>query len=122
MMSRKNTMRHLHRSKNCKLRFGKQIQHMFFINIHCASKTESATNLQNHLTEKGVPANIYYPVPLNEQKAFKEFVPENLDLPVTEMLCREVISLPIHTEMNAETQNYIIDSVKSFFTANAQTA
>jgi dTDP-4-amino-4,6-dideoxygalactose transaminase len=85
-------------------------------------KNGKRDELVNHLTEKGVPANIYYPVPLNEQKAFKEFVPENLDLPVTEMLCREVISLPIHTEMDAETQNYIIDSVKSFFTANAQTA
>lgn len=78
--------------------------------------------LQKHLTEREVPANIYYPVPLNEQKAFKDFVPEKLDLPITEMLCREVISLPIHTEMDAETQDYIIESVKEFFTAKSEAA
>lgn len=79
-------------------------------------------DLQKHLTEKEVPANIYYPVPLNEQKAFKDFVPEKLDLPITEMLCREVISLPVHTEMDAETQDYIIASVKEFFTAKSEAA
>lgn len=79
-------------------------------------------DLQKHLTEKEVPANIYYPVPLNEQKAFKDFVPENLDLPITEMLCREVISLPVHTEMDAETQDYIIASVREFFTAKSEAA
>lgn len=78
--------------------------------------------LQKHLTEKQVPANIYYPVPLNEQEAFKGFVPEKLDLPITEMLCREVISLPIHTEMDAETQDYIIESVREFFTAKSEAA
>ncbi|HSK71104.1 MAG TPA: DegT/DnrJ/EryC1/StrS family aminotransferase [Pyrinomonadaceae bacterium] len=83
-------------------------------------KNGGRDRLQKHLAEKGVPANIYYPVPLNEQKAFKDFVPENLELPVTEMLCREVISLPIHTEMDAETQNYIIESVKEFFAARSE--
>ena len=78
-------------------------------------KNGTRDDLLNHLTGKDVPANIYYPVPLNEQKAFKDFVPENLDLPITEMLCREVISLPIHTEMDAETQNFIINSVVEFF-------
>lgn len=85
-------------------------------------KNGKRDELLNHLTGKQVPANIYYPVPLNEQKAFKGFVPENLDLPITEMLCREVISLPIHTEMDAETQDYIIESVKEFFTAKSEAA
>lgn len=85
-------------------------------------KNGKRDELLNHLTEKQVPANIYYPVPLNEQKAFKDFVPEKLDLPVTEMLCREVISLPIHTEMKEETQDYIIESVKEFFAAKSETA
>lgn len=85
-------------------------------------KNGKRDELQNHLTEKQVPANIYYPVPLNEQKAFKGFVPEKLDLPITEMLCREVISLPVHTEMDAETQDYIIESVKEFFTEKSEAA
>ena len=85
-------------------------------------KNGKRDELQKHLTEKQVPANIYYPVPLNEQKAFKDFVPEKIDLPITETLCREVISLPIHTEMDAETQDYIIESVREFFAEKSEAA
>ena len=70
----------------------------------------------DHLTALGVPANIYYPVPLYKQNAFKHFIPAGFrELPVTEKLCANVFSLPIHTEMKPEVQEYIIDSVKSFF-------
>jgi dTDP-4-amino-4,6-dideoxygalactose transaminase len=74
--------------------------------------------LKNYLSEKGIPAMIYYPVPLNEQNAFKAFVPHTLSVPVTEQLCREVVSLPIHTEMDPDVQATIIDGVRSFFAAN----
>lgn len=84
-------------------------------------KNGKRTELQAHLETKRVPANIYYPVPLNEQEAFKPFVEKDLNLPITQKLCGEVLSLPIHTEMKAETQNYIIESVKEFFNGKAQT-
>ena len=51
-------------------------------------KNGKRDELKSYLAENGVPANIYYPVPLNQQKAFAEFVPENFQLPITEMLCR----------------------------------
>ncbi len=72
--------------------------------------------LQSYLLEKSVPSMIYYPVPLYRQEAFKEYVAPDFQLPVTERLCDAVLSLPIHTEMDGETQNYIIKSVKNFFT------
>jgi UDP-2-acetamido-2-deoxy-ribo-hexuluronate aminotransferase len=78
--------------------------------------------LQNHLREKGVPSMIYYPLPLYRQDAFKDFVAPDFVLPVTENLCDSVLSLPVHTEMTEETQNFIIDAVKQFFTAEAQSA
>jgi UDP-2-acetamido-2-deoxy-ribo-hexuluronate aminotransferase len=69
--------------------------------------------LKQHLAERNVPAMIYYPVPLYNQKAFQL---ENFQsLPVTEHLCASVVSLPIHTEMTAETQDYIIESVLGNF-------
>ena len=71
--------------------------------------------LSDHLASLGVPAMIYYPVPLQQQEAFRHFVPENLELPVADRLCTEVISLPIHTEMDAATQEAIINAVRSFF-------
>lgn len=73
--------------------------------------------LREHLASRGVPAMIYYPVPLQQQNAFKGFVPDDLSLPVADRLCTEVISLPMHTELNAKTQGTIIDAVKSFFHA-----
>lgn len=71
--------------------------------------------LQAFLREKGVPSMIYYPVPLYKQEAYSHYAPDDFELPVTEQLCREVISLPMHTELNREMLNYIIDTVQSFF-------
>lgn len=78
-------------------------------------KNGKRDELKNYLAENGVPSNIYYPLPLNEQKAFAQFVPENLELPITEMLCNEVLSLPVHTEMNEDILERITKSVKAFF-------
>lgn len=69
--------------------------------------------LQTHLQQKGVPTMIYYPVPLYAQDAFRPFT-DLTHLPVTEQLCQEVLSLPIHTELDSEQLNYIVESVKSF--------
>ncbi len=64
------------------------------------------------LAAKGVPAMIYYPVPLYRQKAFAADFDPGMKLANTESLCASVFSLPIHTEMNEEIQNYIIDAVR----------
>lgn len=78
--------------------------------------------LQNFLQAKKIPSMIYYPLPLYRQEAFKNYVPADFSLPVTEKLCEAVLSLPVHTEMEDETQNYIIESVRQFFTEKGQTA
>ncbi len=71
--------------------------------------------LQEFLKSKGIPSMIYYPLPLYEQNAFKQYVSEDFKLPVTEQLCSEVLSLPIHTEKNDEHINMICDAILSFF-------
>jgi UDP-2-acetamido-2-deoxy-ribo-hexuluronate aminotransferase len=71
--------------------------------------------LKHHLEEKGVPSMIYYPLPLYDQDAFRAFAPDGFSLAVTEELCASVISLPIHTEMDDGTQDYIIQKVREFF-------
>jgi dTDP-4-amino-4,6-dideoxygalactose transaminase len=58
---------------------------------------------------------IYYPVPLYNQGAFKGMIQEGFSLPVTDLLSDQVISLPIHTEMDEVLLNQIIDGVKSYF-------
>jgi dTDP-4-amino-4,6-dideoxygalactose transaminase len=78
-------------------------------------KNGSRNQLQNYLTEKGIPSMIYYPLPLYKQEAFQQFVSAGFKLDTTEQLCDEVISLPIHTEMNIDDINYVCTSIQSFF-------
>lgn len=60
------------------------------------------------LAEKNIPAMIYYPIPAHRQKMFEAEGGYNADLPNTDWLTQRVISLPIHTEMKDEVQDYII--------------
>lgn len=69
--------------------------------------------LQACLKEKGIPSMVYYPLPLQEQEAFKQMAHAVGSLEVAARLSRSVLSLPIHTEMNEEEQAYIIQSVQS---------
>ena len=74
----------------------------------------SRDDLKAFLNERGVPSMIYYPLPLHLQKAFKTDAYKPGDFPVSEELCRRVISFPIHTEMDNTQLKYITDSIKSF--------
>lgn len=69
------------------------------------------TKLREQLAEKGIPAMIYYPIPLHMQNAFKSDRFKQGDFPVTEKLCGSVLSLPMHTELDAETLKYITETV-----------
>jgi dTDP-4-amino-4,6-dideoxygalactose transaminase len=71
--------------------------------------------LKEHLEANEVPAMIYYPVPLHMQKAYKSERYKQGDFPVTEMLCKQVISLPMHTEMDDEQFAWIEKHVLNFF-------
>lgn len=78
-------------------------------------KTGSREQLQTHLQSLGIPTMIYYPVPLYEQEAFKNTAGAIEKLPVTDYLCRVVLSLPMHTELDAGMSDFIINGVLSFF-------
>ncbi|MCB9276547.1 MAG: DegT/DnrJ/EryC1/StrS family aminotransferase [Lewinellaceae bacterium] len=74
--------------------------------------------LQAYLQDHGIPTMIYYPVPLYEQVAYKKAMANHFDmLPVTDYLCRSVLSLPIHTEMEEGALKYITDTLIAFFKA-----
>ena len=72
-------------------------------------------NLKEWLAKRDIPAMIYYPVPLNKQKAFVKYYNDKTTYPTTDKLINEVLSLPIHTEMNEEQLKYVVTSVKEFF-------
>ena len=71
--------------------------------------------LMKHLEDAGIPSMIYYPIPLYKQEAYRHYVSENFTRDTTEALCKEVMSLPIHTEMNQSDLEIIVDAVKRFY-------
>ena len=67
-----------------------------------------------HLAEKGIPCGVYYPIPLHRQKAYLDDRYKEEDFPVTNQLVKEVISLPMHTELDDEQINFITSTVIDF--------
>ncbi|MEA3450798.1 MAG: DegT/DnrJ/EryC1/StrS family aminotransferase [Bacteroidota bacterium] len=78
-------------------------------------KNGKRDELKEFLNENNIPANIYYPMPLNEQEAFKPICKIPSELTNTYKLCNSVLSLPMHTELTHEEQNFVIDKIKEFF-------
>jgi dTDP-4-amino-4,6-dideoxygalactose transaminase len=72
--------------------------------------------LMKHLLDKGIPCAIYYPIPLHSQKAYADARYNEADFPVTNQLVKEVIALPMHTELDDEQIKFITDSVIEFLT------
>jgi UDP-2-acetamido-2-deoxy-ribo-hexuluronate aminotransferase len=89
----------------------RHVFHQYTLILEYADRTA----FQAHLQEAGIPSMIYYPIPAHKQQMFAAFDLGNLSLPQTEWLCERVISLPIHTEMDDEQLQYIIQSVLGYF-------
>jgi UDP-2-acetamido-2-deoxy-ribo-hexuluronate aminotransferase len=70
--------------------------------------------LMQHLLDKGIPCAIYYPIPLHLQKAYLDVRYKEEDFPVTNQLVKEVISLPMHTELDDEQIKFITESVLEY--------
>ncbi len=74
-------------------------------------------DLVQHLSDKGIPCGVYYPIPLHRQKAYLDDRYNEADFPVTNQLIKEVISLPMHTELDDEQIEYITSTVIDFVNA-----
>jgi dTDP-4-amino-4,6-dideoxygalactose transaminase len=72
--------------------------------------------LMQHLLDQGIPCAIYYPIPLHSQKAYADARYQEADFPITNQLVKEVLSLPMHTELDAEQIDFITNAVLSYLT------
>ncbi len=68
-----------------------------------------------YLGEHEIPCGVYYPVPLHAQKAYKDSNIDPKAFPVTNQLVKEVISLPMHTELTKDQIDFIASKVLEFF-------
>lgn len=84
--------------------------HQYTLQLHGVDRNA----LREHLSAHGIPAMIYYPIPLHMQKAYTDSRYKAGDFPVTEQLCASVISLPMHTELSEDTLTFISEKVLEF--------
>lgn len=103
--------------KNCnkltipeRSKFTKHIFHQYTLKLNTGNRKK----LIEFLNSKNIPAMVYYPVPLHLQKAYKSDRYNEGDFPVTEKLCNQVFSLPMHTELTNEQLTYITNNVLEY--------
>ncbi len=89
--------------------FSNHVYHQYTIKVK-----SNRNELKDHLAIKGIPSMIYYPVPLHLSSAYKSYGYNEGDFLVSESLAKQVLSLPMHTELNAEQIDYISDAVLEF--------
>ena len=91
--------------------FSTHIFHQYTLKIDGGRRNDLRECLEN----EGIPSMIYYPVPLHMQKAYLHLGYHADDFPVTSRLSEEVLSLPMHTEMDDEQLAYITGCIRSKF-------
>ncbi|MBS1572415.1 MAG: DegT/DnrJ/EryC1/StrS family aminotransferase [Bacteroidetes bacterium] len=82
------------------------VWHVFVIN------TKNRKDLQEYLTRHNIQTIIHYPTPPHLQKCYQEF--NHLSFPITENLCKEVLSIPISQVMTEEEISFVIQTINNF--------
>ncbi|MGG6229268.1 DegT/DnrJ/EryC1/StrS family aminotransferase [Tenacibaculum sp. SDUM215027] len=90
--------------------FTTHVFHQYTLRITNGNRNE----LHQHLLDNGIPNAIYYPVPLHAQKAYQDSRYNEENFTVTNQLIDEVISLPMHTELDEEQLAFITKTVNDF--------
>ncbi|MFC1755888.1 DegT/DnrJ/EryC1/StrS family aminotransferase [Patescibacteria group bacterium] len=78
-------------------------------------RTKNRDRLREHLNENGIASGVYYPVPLHLQRCFLDLGYKKGDLPISELVADEILSLPIYPEIEEEQIAYTAEAVRSFF-------
>jgi dTDP-4-amino-4,6-dideoxygalactose transaminase len=94
---------HAHIKTPYRAPYSKHVFHQYTLQLEGADRDK----VINYLTEKGIPAMLYYPVPSHKQNMFKALGGNDFVLPVTDVLQEKVLSLPIHTELTNEELEFI---------------
>lgn len=91
--------------------YSSHIFHQYTIRVKNGLRDE----LKKFLEAKNIPSMVYYPGPLHIQEAYKYLGYTDKDFPVTTALCKEVLSLPMHPDMEQEQLDYIVLTILQFF-------
>jgi len=91
--------------------FSSHIFHQYTVRILNGKRDK----LKAYLESRKIPSMIYYPGPLHMQEAYRPLGYGENAFPVTSALCREVLSLPMHPEIEQEQLDYIVLNILNFF-------
>ncbi|HUX96878.1 MAG TPA: DegT/DnrJ/EryC1/StrS family aminotransferase [Bacteroidales bacterium] len=91
--------------------YSTHIYHQYTLKVKNGKRDE----LKKYLESAGIPAMVYYPGPLHMQEAYRNLGYSEKDFPVTQALCKEVLSLPMHPDMEQDQLGYIKSSILKFF-------
>ena len=94
--------------------FTSHIFHQYTIKVHNGLREK----LREHLAVQHIPSMVYYPGPLHMQKAYSYLGYGENEFPVTSRLCNEVLSLPMHPELEKDQMDHITGSLLKFFETN----
>ena len=90
--------------------FSTHVFHQYTLRLN-----EGRNELKKHLAARQIPSMIYYPLPLHLQKAYEDLGYDKGDFPVAETLSKQVLSLPMHTELEEEQQAFICEQIINFY-------
>lgn len=71
--------------------------------------------LKQELFQKGIASTIYYPLAIHKQKAYSHFLDKTYNLNQSEELCKEVLSLPMHSHLQSDSIDYICSVIRNYF-------
>jgi dTDP-4-amino-4,6-dideoxygalactose transaminase len=88
--------------------YAKHVYHLYVI------RSNKREELQSHLSAKGIQTQVHYPVPVHRQKPYLDSASE-VSLPVTERICNEVLSLPMHPWLTEDEVSSIVKAIRELF-------
>ena len=93
------------------MKYSTHVYHQYTLIINQNKRDE----LKLFLERNGIPTMVYYPLSLDQQNAFKTISKKGTELSISRKLSESVLSLPIHTELSKNQQNFIINKILDFF-------
>jgi dTDP-4-amino-4,6-dideoxygalactose transaminase len=87
----------------------RHVYHLYVI------REKERDNLQEYLSNAGISTGVHYKIPIHLQEACKHYGYKYRDFPEVEMACNEILSLPIYPELPRDSQSYIADKIKEFY-------
>jgi len=89
--------------------YSRHVYHLFVI------RSLNRDDLIEWLKNNGIQTGIHYPLPLHQQPAVKNYVIKYDDLSITEKICKEILSLPMHPQLSDDDVNYVCDKIQTYF-------